>query len=101
MLAPMDLLGQLFFRKCVLKIFGTVLVDYFITNCHCYFKLDYFTINLPVLQGLYPTQHGLVSNRFLNKNMDEYFLYEDEQHEDFDWFKGQPVSVYDVQGSIL
>lgn len=48
---------------------------------------------MSIATGLYPTQHGLVSNRFLNKKMDEYFLYEDEQHEDFDWFKGQPIWI--------
>lgn len=43
--------------------------------------------------GLYPTQHGVISNKFYNTKRDTQFSYEDEQSEDFDWYKGEPIWI--------
>ncbi|KAL5259955.1 hypothetical protein ACHWQZ_G010165 [Mnemiopsis leidyi] len=43
--------------------------------------------------GLYPTQHGIIGNVFLNKHNNATFFFNNQQHEQFDWFRGEPIWI--------
>lgn len=46
--------------------------------------------------GLYPINHGIVSNHFFDKNQNLSFSYSDGEpgRPGKDWWRGEPVSVY-------
>ncbi|XP_063680265.1 ectonucleotide pyrophosphatase/phosphodiesterase family member 3-like [Bolinopsis microptera] len=48
---------------------------------------------LSIATGLYPTQHGIINNKFLNKDKNATFLFNNLQHDQFDWFRGEPIWI--------